>query len=70
MSGWVVAVGFALALFGGYVGYAWFARHFRGEPNDPQGAESAIYLLVGGGVALMALLSLVAWQLLEWLRLP
>ena len=62
MSGWHVALAVALALAGGYVGSTWFARHFRGEPNDPAGAEPAIYLVIGGTVALATVVMLaVLW---------
>ena len=72
MLNWiVVALGVGLALFGGAVAWNWFARHFRGEPQDPGGAESAVYLLVAGVYALVIAVTLgvtLGFDLLSRLR--
>lgn len=72
MVDWILlALGVGLALFGGAIAWNWFARHFRGEPQDPGGAESAVYLLVGGVYALVIVVMLavtLGFDLLSRLR--
>ena len=70
MSAWFVGFAIALMLAGGWLGWTWFVRYFQGRIDEPQNADSAAIMLIGGAVALFAIVSLVAWQVLEWLRMP
>jgi len=65
MGWWFSVLLVAMALAAAYFGWNWFARYFREGVDDPQNADVAAIMLLGGGALLVVLVAGVAFELLS-----